>query len=221
MADFPIHIAQADHNESLAAHLLNEARHDWAITVCFYAAIHYFEARLFLSFCQQDKKHTDTSIPTDEDGIYECGPHQWRINLIAEFLSDEVYSAFRTLKESSEWARYLARSERGQSATFLLEPAFLRFECADAERAAEALECLKSGCKVELARFIYGLELEQHTNEINATFITNKLLKNYSTADELLQNGKQGLLDHLALGQVELLEERLKSKGHNLPPQRE
>jgi hypothetical protein len=41
-----VHIAQALHNEELAAYLSGTAYPDWIVTSMFYAALHYVEAYL-------------------------------------------------------------------------------------------------------------------------------------------------------------------------------
>ena len=48
MSSRSIHIQQAKHNEALAKELVSSGYRykDWAVIAAFYAALHYFEARL-------------------------------------------------------------------------------------------------------------------------------------------------------------------------------
>ena len=59
MALFPIHIGQAEYNKDLAEHLFTNEYRDWAITVCYYAAIHYYEARIYIQN-RRTRRHTET-----------------------------------------------------------------------------------------------------------------------------------------------------------------
>jgi len=163
MAEFRVHITQAKYNEGLAEHLLDNSYHDWAITVCFYAAIHYFEARLFLEYSENPRKHTDTSIPVDQNGNQENTPHRWRSDLVRRVCPKSAYKSFINLKQISEWSRYLIQTSgsTGSCSNFLPEPAHLYFSSEDVIRAQRKLQEMKVGCKVDLAELIHELELRR------------------------------------------------------------
>lgn len=105
MADYHVHLAQAEHNRQLAEKLLGEPLyHDWAITAAFYAAVHYFEQWLF----SEPEKHTETSIPVDTKGRLRYTAHAWREKIIQNKLSKDAFRSFRKLRDASETARYLS-----------------------------------------------------------------------------------------------------------------
>jgi glucose-6-phosphate isomerase len=107
MAEFLVHILQAEHNESLADYLIGiDPYHDWVITVSFYSAIHYFKARLFIINNDSNNKHSDTSMPQN----YNKSPHSWREDLIHKSFSERIWKSFRKLRTQSEIARYLTSS---------------------------------------------------------------------------------------------------------------
>src|SRR5258705_5705908 len=104
MAAAVIHVAQANHNRTVAQSLLTEPRHDWAITAGFYSAVHSFEALLYF----KPQKHTETSIPTKPDGSQRYSRHAWREILVQQYLPEPLAKSFRKLRTASESTRYLA-----------------------------------------------------------------------------------------------------------------
>lgn len=110
MASIQVHIAQANHNENLATELANNLLQyrDWIITVSFYAAIHYVEAKLYQI---PNVLHTDTSIPMHADGRSQYGFHGWRKFLINKHFH-AAFKSFRKLDEASRIVRYLVDPSR-------------------------------------------------------------------------------------------------------------
>jgi HEPN domain-containing protein len=81
MSDEHEHRAQAKHNRQFAAFLLNQGSYtDWAVTACFYAALHLIDAVLarFLSYNPTDyyqresKMSRFTRIPQEVINAYHC-----------------------------------------------------------------------------------------------------------------------------------------------------
>jgi hypothetical protein len=131
MADYSVHLSQAQHNEQLANKLIQEPPyHDWAITAAFYASIHYIECWLF----EQKEKHTETSIPVGDDGKFQYTPHAWREKIVERKLNKNAFKSFRKLRESSETARYLSlyRISSGITPKWLDKPASNYFSPKDA-----------------------------------------------------------------------------------------
>lgn len=153
MADFLVHISQAEHNESLADYLINMDRpyHDWVITICFYSAIHYFEAWLFITNTDNNK-HSYTSMPQD----YNKSPHSWREDLIHRSFSVEVWKSFRKLRTQSEIARYLTSSYNPISPD-QQKPSYEYFQPKDSITFLESLKNIKAELKIDRARILYGL----------------------------------------------------------------
>lgn len=105
MSDSEAHLFQAGHNESLANDLLSLLNYkDWLITISFYSAIHYVEAKL----CKMSPSiHSDINIPIDRitrKPMYS--PHSWREKLIGQYFRP-IYKDYRNLRVNSQIARYL------------------------------------------------------------------------------------------------------------------
>jgi len=217
MGDFAVHVSQAKHNESLAEFLLDKPYFDWSITACFYSAIHYVEARLFIEFVESDKKHSETSIPVDDKGEWLVTPHRWRERLIQNHFSKSVWKSFRNIKEASELARYLSYFPNKQ-ASFKDVPSFKLFEFENAQFSLDIdLENIKRDLRIELCEFLYSLEMEK-TDPIRANLIINKILSNFSTKEEVLQLGKTSFKKQQYLNKEELifLKQHLENKGLSL-----
>ena len=111
---FP-HIEQARHNETLAIDLVNSGYRfkDWSITAAFYAAIHYFEARLHDDprYTHREASnridHSEDSVPITT-GHRNYSPHAWRERLLRSNCDPQTWRAYRTLRVASETARYHA-----------------------------------------------------------------------------------------------------------------
>jgi hypothetical protein len=110
MPDKQAHLAQATHNNGFAKSLVDDGNgpHDWAVTVTFYAALHYFECWLvgrgFDILGEAKRKRSS--------------PHTVRMEKARDYLPDDIATIYRTLRQQSELARYLtttltARGGRG------------------------------------------------------------------------------------------------------------
>ena len=142
MAAKEVHVAQARHNEELAAKLVDDPPfHDWGVTAAFYAAIHFVEAWLF----DRPERHTETSIPTDDEGNAKHTAHVWREKLVEARLGQQAFSAFRKLHISSECARYLSlhRGPAGQEPEWLISPASVYISQQEARKLLQHLQTLK------------------------------------------------------------------------------
>jgi hypothetical protein len=85
------HIAKAKANELLAAKLMTDGQNDWAVTVFFYASLHYIEAY----FAITNMHYTAHSRRSD--------------NMIDDAVLVNVHDQYRLLEEASKRARYEAR----------------------------------------------------------------------------------------------------------------
>lgn len=94
-----LHLQQAEHN-SEAAHGSRAEYPDWAVTMCFYAAIHYVEAYKVV-----DQSRLRIVSKASES------PHKVRkrfvSNLSARFHDEDLIAAYEFLEEQSHRARYL------------------------------------------------------------------------------------------------------------------
>ena len=116
MSSRSVHIRQARHNAALARELVRAGyrSRDWAIIAAFYAAVHYFEARLHDEppfthpAVSVPIRHTETSLPPRRAaGSYS--PHHWRQELLANNCTEATVDAYRQLRSLSEAARYHSR----------------------------------------------------------------------------------------------------------------
>ena len=115
MSDREPHIEQARHNEGLARELAADGYRfrDWSITAAFYAAVHYFEARLHdqPEFTHPGASvpisHTEDSVPRT-NGRMRYSPHAWREELLRANCDMQTWRAYRSLRVASETARYHA-----------------------------------------------------------------------------------------------------------------
>ena len=91
------HLDQAISNETLARSLCEgEGHYDWAVTVAFYAALHYFEAYLV------KRGHN----VMQEAGAIEQGAHNIRRKKAKQLLLPEQADRYIALQQHSERARY-------------------------------------------------------------------------------------------------------------------
>jgi hypothetical protein len=190
MADFSVHVAQAKHNEQVAGHLLKTVGyHDWAVTACFYAAIHFVEARCWYII---DIKHTDITIPVDGAGKLQYSPHAWRQQLIRDRFTEVVWRSYRKLQTNSEAVRYLATRGGpgpGPGPVFLNAPATDYISQQDVRKLVEKeLQNIKIGLKIELAEFLHPLQVENEgrSEALLANQVFIKLLGNYNSKNEVL-----------------------------------
>jgi len=214
MAEFFVHLSQARHNESLAEYLLDKPYYDWAITACFYSAIHYFEARLFIEYTQNDKKHSESSIPLDEKGEWKYTPHRWRERLVHNHFSRSTWISFRNLREASELARYLSYYPERLKVVFKEIPSYEIFQPKNAQHSVKKdLQVIKKELQIELGEFLHALEMEK-SDWLKASLVTHKLLDNFSTKEEILQQGKVVLRRFLSHEEMNFFEQHLRLKGY-------
>ena len=104
MSDTQNHFSQAVHNETLAASLLSKLTYkDWLITVSFYSALHYVEAKLA---SRTPPIHPASDVPKDpKTGRPRCSPHIYRDQLV-ELHYNKIFGDYRFLRVKSEESRY-------------------------------------------------------------------------------------------------------------------
>ena len=113
MSDREAHILQARHNEALAKEFIRDGYlfKDWSIVAAFYAAVHYFEARLHDSprlvhlEAQNPILHTEDSMPLI-GSRFKYSPHAWRERLLRANFDSRTRYAYWSLRLASETARY-------------------------------------------------------------------------------------------------------------------
>jgi len=99
-----MHWNQAEHNREIAHRLLSMVPpvKDWTIIVTFYAALHYYEARL-----AYEDRHSDG----------EKEPHKFRKRQAKKYLGEDGGRIYRKLYRLSQLLRYLcAGNDRVKSA---------------------------------------------------------------------------------------------------------
>lgn len=139
MPDKRSHLAQANHNDQFARKLVNngEGPHDWAVTVTFYAALHYLESWLI-------GRGVDVVAEARTKG--RISPHTVRVEKAKLLLAPDKAIIFTQLRQQSELARYLTttRSTSGGSGPeiTLPDPPNNYFEFS-AKRYYEELEKFK------------------------------------------------------------------------------
>ena len=100
MPGFGIHLKQAAHNKDAALKAAQSGCPDWAVTMCFYAALHYVKA------CEAFRA----------DNIYRDYPnepnqHERILSYVYDLdktPDNSVFAAYETLLEASKIARYLS-----------------------------------------------------------------------------------------------------------------
>lgn len=117
MPSYSNHIKQATHNEEFGLFLKGNLKYkDWLITVCYYASLHYIEAKFANIHSIQ---HSTSHIPKDPNtGRDTKSVHAWRNQLIQNFLPSQVFICYRKLQESSQTARYLDINKSGSASSF-------------------------------------------------------------------------------------------------------
>lgn len=119
MSSRAVHLRQARHNEGLAKEFVRSGYRyrDWAITAAFYAALHYFEARLhdeppFTHPLVNIRIFHTEGITDAPDTRGNYSPHRWRHELLESNCAAATAEAYRRLRAASELARYHHRSGR-------------------------------------------------------------------------------------------------------------
>ena len=120
MPSYSDHIAQATHNEEFSLFLKGNLKYkDWLITVCYYASLHYVEAK-FASM--PSIQHSTLNIPKDPNtGRDKYSVHGWRNQLIKKLLPSQVFICYRKLQGNSQTARYLDVNKSGPASSFFTE----------------------------------------------------------------------------------------------------
>lgn len=190
--------------------------HDWAITVCFYAAIHFVEARLFYMHFQ----HTETSVPLNQQGELEYTPHRWREKMVRDNFAMPVWRSFRKLRENSEQARYLSFRQGATSPpNFLSSPATEFFRPEDARKLYDKeLKEIKTSLKLDLSEFLHPLEAQNtgSVRAVQANQIIKKLLDKYSSKDEILAQSRRDLSGVLNSQEMQLFLSHLTQIGYRI-----
>jgi hypothetical protein len=93
------HLEQSKFNKE-AADSIRETSPDWAVTMCFYAALHWVEW-----YAKNKGKDLETSYPgrpSPHDRLYD-----YVRDLAATLRDRELEKAYKNLKKASQTARYL------------------------------------------------------------------------------------------------------------------
>lgn len=191
MAEFAVHILQANHNRDVANLLIEQHPfHDWAITAAFYAAIHFFEAWLY----DRGERHTETSIPVDSASKLLYSAHAWREKLVERDLPKEAFKAFRLLRDASETARYLSLYQmRTSTGRWIRQGAWEYFDQEAARKLVQSrLTTFQTELKIELATFVHALELDSKIG-VSAPLIRKQLLTQYKTKNHFLAEAMSNL----------------------------
>jgi len=184
MAEFTVHIQQADHNRAVSSHLLQQdSFHDWAVTAAFYSAIHYFEAWLF----DRSERHTEENVPSNKDGELQYTVHGWRERLVHKSLPKEAFKAYRQLKEASETARYLSLPKAITGAKWTSSGAWIFIPLPQARTLAEHdLNIFAAALDLELTRFLHTIDFES-TVGVAAALIRRRIIGDYRTKERLMK----------------------------------
>ncbi|OGX14958.1 MAG: hypothetical protein A2166_03710 [Omnitrophica WOR_2 bacterium RBG_13_41_10] len=84
---------------------------DWAVTTCFYTAVHIAEA-VFFTLRPRNFEHSETTIPPKQRNRPSYSFHSWRKELIKELiarsrLQPKFLYTFQSLHDQSNISRYL------------------------------------------------------------------------------------------------------------------
>jgi len=124
-----VHQSQAEHNEK-AANFVRNTYPDWAVTMCFYAAIHWVERYARIQGVDLDAKYYTTKNPHERRFAY--------VKDVAVNLREaELRIAYQDLQKYSQVARYL-ENIRTNSFDY-----FTRQESGKVSLAFENLEIIK------------------------------------------------------------------------------
>ena len=124
------HLRQAQHNDAFSERLCSDdGPFDWAVTVSFYAALHYFDYWL------RAKKNVNIANEAQK------GFHAYRRKLAKNLLSEHLAEAYLMLNNESELARYFATAARPKDE--LGQPPFQYFNQASSARLRAQMENLK------------------------------------------------------------------------------
>ena len=193
-------------------HLANKEYSDWAITACFYAAIHYVEARFFLQHARWKEKHSETSMPTDRLGDRHS-KHAWRLKRIVKL--KQAHKVLVKLRDKSEIARYMVHHDSGE---FTPIPAHEIFESQDVCGLLRDLELLKTAMKVEMIHFVFELDIYNGHDDRGTGDTTQKIVESilvFSSVGDFLHNGRKILQARLTDTQMKRLGICMQSKDYS------
>ena len=119
------HLRQAKHNDSFSESLCSQDNgpFDWAVTVSFYAALHYFDYWL------QTKRNVNVANEA------KSGFHSYRRKMAKKYLGsidESLVQDYLILHSQSEFARYF--STASDPSNGLPQPPFQYFDQANATR---------------------------------------------------------------------------------------
>lgn len=122
MPSYTDHISQAKHNEGFGLFLKENLKYkDWLITVCFYTALHYVEAKFADSLSLHSENIPKIKKPaTGKDENQYNSIHTYRKKLVATYLK-KIYVNYRKLEENSKIARYLNIDQSGIALSFFTD----------------------------------------------------------------------------------------------------
>jgi len=215
MAEFAVHIKQADHNRQVALALLQqEPFHDWAITAAFYSAIHLFEAWLY----HRGPKHSETDIPRDDKGDLKFSPHAWREKLVTDRLPRHAFKDYRHLKESSETARYLSLPRSaGPGANWTPTGAWEHLSLDDARRMVNNhLASFTKTLDLEYSQFIESIDFESTVGN-SAPIVRQTLIRDYSDRQSLMKESLSELRRKYGAGVAEAFRIAAEKKPNTAP----
>ena len=113
MSSRSIHIQQARHNEALVKELVSSGYRykDWAVIAAFYAALHYFEARLhdeppFSHPRLNGRVFHTADINSQAASQVRYSVHRWRSELLESNCARDTWQAYGNLRDASETAKY-------------------------------------------------------------------------------------------------------------------
>ncbi len=209
MADCLIHILQAEHNEKAANKLaFSPPYHDWGITATFYSAIHYFESWIFYTIY----RHTETSIPIDNEGKRKYSLHRWREEIAFDKLTRKDWDILRKLRITSGIARYLNLGTK--NINWLNEPAFQHFKPQDTQKMVKKdLQILKKELKIDLVKLLHSLQLEKKISISIARLVISQILDKFQSKEEFLSASRMDLKQFLKEGTLSLVEKELETQG--------
>lgn len=207
MADYPVHISQAEHNEATALKLVfDPPHHDWGIIATFYSAIHYFESFLYYS----SEKHSETSAPT-QGGKLSMTFHAWREKMVRDKLQKAGYISYRKLRTNSEISRYLSHTTLIPST--LPIPASQYFKPEQAQKMVEKdLKNLKKELRIDLIKFLHELDLDI---VLGATshMVISQIIASFETKEHFLSAQLIELKRFLTQANIDTMKAYIESKG--------
>lgn len=127
------HLAQAQSNDAFSERLVqSEGPHDWAVTVSFYAALHYFEHWLI--------KKRNVSV-LQESRSKGKSMHSYRDVMAKKYLPEGQAAQYIYLRQQSELARYFSTASKADET--LSQPPFKYFDSFNSGRIRQEMVQLR------------------------------------------------------------------------------